>query len=369
MLEELAMSDFEAVGDALTGVVLGRAIDPPSARAKVGDDGSTTACLNCGARVDADYCGVCGQKRNVHRTITAIAHELIHGVLHLDGKLWRTMPLLTWRPGELTRRYVHGERAKFVSPFSMFLFSVFLMFAVLQVGGESPVEFNLASPEQMRRDLDLVRSEMATQLKEMRDDRVKLERGKRVRHQGKPQTIESIDVRIAHIQMEIGKLDEIRTQASHLRFGEDKPNVQVDLFGPAIVIEEFERNPGLALYKLQSNSYKFSWLLIPISVPFVWILFFWTRRFRFYDHMVFVTYSMAFMSLLAIVLTVMGLAGVHVAIIATAGSLIPPVHLYRQTREAYRLGRLGALVRTAILAMFCLVITISYLALLLIAIG
>jgi hypothetical protein len=363
------MSDIEAVGDALTGALLGRAIDPPSARATAGEEGSTTVCLNCGARFDADYCGACGQKRNVHRTITAIAHELIHGVLHLDGKLWRTMPLLAWRPGELTRRYVHGERAKFVSPFSMFLFSVFLMFAVLQVGGESPVDVNMASPEQMRRDLDLLRNEMATQLTGIRDDRMKLARGKRVRYQGKPQTIESIDGRIAHIQMEIGKLDEIRAQAGRLQFGEDRPNVQVDLFGPAIVIEEFERNPGLALYKLQSNSYKFSWLLIPISVPFVWFLFFWTRRFRFYDHMVFVTYSMAFMSLLAIALTIMGLAGVHVAIIATAGSLIPPVHLYRQIREAYRLGRMGAFVRTAILAMFCLLIAITYLALLLIAIG
>ncbi|HET9397436.1 MAG TPA: DUF3667 domain-containing protein [Sphingomicrobium sp.] len=363
------MAEFEAVGDALTGGILARTIEQDAG--KPGGDRPSEAvdCLNCGTSIQGDFCGACGQKRNVHRTITAIAHELIHGVLHLDGKLWRTLPLLAWRPGELTRRYVHGERARFVSPFSMFLFSIFLMFAVLQVGGESPIEVNMASPVQMRRDLDLLRNEMATQLRGVRSDRIKVARGKRVRHLGKPQSIESIDQRIAQLQMEIGKLDEIRTQASHLRFGEYRPNVQVDLFGPALVIEEFERNPGLALYKLQSNSYKFSWLLIPISVPFVWLLFFWTRRYRFYDHMVFVTYSMAFMSLLAIVLTIMGLAGVHVAIIATAGCLIPPVHLYRQIREAYWLGRSGALVRTALLAMFCLVIATGYLALLLIAIG
>ena len=41
--------------------------------------------------------------------------------------------MLAWRPGELTRRYIDGERARFVSPIALFLFSVFLMFAVLSV--------------------------------------------------------------------------------------------------------------------------------------------------------------------------------------------------------------------------------------------
>ena len=51
-------------------------------------------------------------------------------MLHFDGKFWRTLPMLAWRPGELTRRYIDGERARFVSPMALFLFSVFLMFAV-----------------------------------------------------------------------------------------------------------------------------------------------------------------------------------------------------------------------------------------------
>ena len=56
----------------------------------------------------------------------------LHGVLHFEGKIWRTLPLLAWKPGELTRRYIDGERARFVSPIALFLFSVFLMFAVAQ---------------------------------------------------------------------------------------------------------------------------------------------------------------------------------------------------------------------------------------------
>ena len=52
------------------------------------------------------------------------------------------------------------------------------------------------------------------------------------------------------------------------------------------------------LFKLKSNGYKYSWALIPLSVPFVWLLFPFSSRFRLYDHTVFVTYSLCFMLLL-----------------------------------------------------------------------
>ncbi len=62
-------------------------------------------------------------------------------------------------------------------------------------------------------------------------------------------------------------------------------------------IEKWQKNPSLMLYKLQSASYKFSWLLIPLSLPFLWVLFFWKRQYKLYDHTIFITYSIAFMSL------------------------------------------------------------------------
>ncbi|MBC7985396.1 MAG: hypothetical protein H7X93_01810, partial [Sphingomonadaceae bacterium] len=118
-------------------------------------------------------------------------------------------------------------------------------------------------------------------------------------------------------------------------------------------IDKLNENPSLALYKLQNNGYKFSWLLIPLSVPFVWLLFFWTRRFHFYDHTVFVTYSLAFMSLLAVALTVAGFAGFPTPIIALAGVFAPPIHMFRQLKGAYRLHWASAIIRTFLLINFC----------------
>ncbi len=41
--------------------------------------------------------------------------------------MWSTLPMLIRKPGELTRRYGAGKRAKFISPMALFLFSVFLL--------------------------------------------------------------------------------------------------------------------------------------------------------------------------------------------------------------------------------------------------
>ncbi len=119
-------------------------------------------------------------------------------------------------------------------------------------------------------------------------------------------------------------------------------------------MKKANENPNLLLYKLQSSAYKYSWALIPLSTPFLWLLFFWRRDLKMYDHAIFITYSLAFMSLLVVVLTVLGALGVHTAIIALAGSIIPPLHMYKQLKYAYLSGRVGALSRTAALLFFAL---------------
>ena len=120
---------------------------------------------------------------------------------------------------------------------------------------------------------------------------------------------------------------------------------------------------------MQSNAYKFSWALIPLSVPFVWLLFLHRRRYReryrVYDHMVFVTYSISFMSLGLVFLVLLNRLGFGGALIAPLTLIVPPVHIYRQLRGAYRLGRLSALWRTVALLAMASVASLLFLVLLL----
>src|SRR3546814_11238976 len=93
------------------------------------------------------------------------------------------------------------------------------------------------------------------------------------------------------------------------------------------VIGNFGKNPSLMAYKIQTNAYKFSWALIPISVPFLWLLFLHRRRYReyrAYDHTVFVTYSIAFMSLVLIPLSLLRPLVIDGSLVPLATLLNPP---------------------------------------------
>jgi hypothetical protein len=124
----------EAVGTLAEGALYARAVEPSA-----GEGGHTHegACLNCGTALVGPHCHRCGQRAHVHRTISAFVHDLLHGVLHFEGKTWRTLPLLAWRPGRLTREYIEGRRASYVSPIALFLFVVFLTFAGFHAMGSS----------------------------------------------------------------------------------------------------------------------------------------------------------------------------------------------------------------------------------------
>ena len=105
--------------------------------------------------------------------------------------------------------------------------------------------------------------------------------------------------------------------------------------------------------------------LTPISVPFVWLLFPFSRRFKVYDHTVFVTYSLCFMLLLLIAGTLVGLVSMTIAGLAW---FLPPIHMYRQLRGTYGVSPWGAIWRTFALTIFAFV-AIGFFASLLVALG
>jgi hypothetical protein len=88
-------------------------------------------------------------------------------------------------------------------------------------------------------------------------------------------------------------------------------------------------------------------------VPFLWLLFPFSRRFHLYDHTVFVTYSLCFMTLLSTLAMVLGAVGA--AAISGFLMLTPPIHMYRQLRGTYGVSRFGGLLRTVALGLFAFV--------------
>lgn len=336
--------DGEAIGDIVHGALAARAFEPAHGEVR---DGHTheDACLNCGTALVGSHCHTCGQAAHVHKTLGAFFHDLLHGVFHFEGKIWRTLPLLLLRPGRLTREYIDGRRASYVSPIALFLFSVFLLFATIHA----------LEPGDLGQTLN---PGVDSALADARSDLADLE-AVRARRVSDNKDVAKLNAKIAAEEGVIARLTDLRARGvATVPDDLKQAGLHSDIPWLDAFLRKASANPQLLVYKMQTSAYKYSWLLIPISVPFVWLLFPFSRRFGLYDHTVFVTYSLCFMTLLVIALSIAGWAGM--AYVGAVAVFVPPLHLYCQLKGTYALSRSAALWRLAALSFVCLTALILF---------
>ncbi|UGB38338.1 DUF3667 domain-containing protein [Frateuria soli] len=88
-------------------------------------------CANCGTPLEGEFCHHCGQ--SVHSVLKPVHHMLEDGMdmfLHVDGRIFHTVPPLFTRPGFLTLEYFGGRRQRYVAPFRlMFVLCLLAFFA------------------------------------------------------------------------------------------------------------------------------------------------------------------------------------------------------------------------------------------------
>lgn len=384
--------EVEAAGDVLTGAIIAGAVEGTAGKHGPEEHGK---CLNCGAQLAGAYCAACGQRTHLHRSLVSLGHDILHGVFHFEGKMWRTIPELFFHPGRLTRRYIDGERVKFVSPMALYLFTVFLMFGVFSFTTSNIFD---STKDSVAGDVVEQWKENNESAKERTDDKIEA-----VREQLKDQDLSTekratlernlSDLLAAQTVMDAlasgnwdalknletneqakQAIEEAKAKASaDLKSSKSSKNsgVHSNIGWPALQqrlehgAREIKDNPSLAFYKLKIAGYKYSWALIPLSVPFMWLLFFWRRDIHLYDHAIFITYSISFMMTFLILLTLAAAFGVSGAIWGTALALVPPLHLYKQLRHAYGLSRFGTVLRLFLLSITVFIVLMIFFALLL----
>jgi hypothetical protein len=341
----------DAVGDAATGGIRARVPKPKATENR----GFTheRACLNCGTELTDAYCAHCGQNAHVHRSLRAFGADLFAGMFNFEGKIWRTLPMLAWRPGELTRRFIAGERARYVSPAALYLFSVFAMFAVLSFNGA------LDTTGQS------VRMGMENSLKAQQREVAELNRRLTDERAAHGPDVGKYERRLKAAQAEVEDLQRIRS-GQLIRSDAKSADVEQVPSWARDAVNRAAADPSAVVRNIQDAASKYSWLLIPVSVPFMWLLFPFSRRFRLFDHTVFVTYSLSFMMMLAIIGGL--LVAANLSNLASMLFLVPPWHMYRQMRGAYELTRWSALLRTFALVIFCFIAALLF-AMALVAIG
>jgi len=321
--------EIETAGSLITATATAALVDGPSPEKTAASHG---ACANCQTQTSGRFCSNCGQPSHLHRSLLHVIEETVHGILHLDGRIWRTLPMLIARPGRMSREYIEGRRTRYVSPIALYLFSVFLMFFV----------FSLTDGPGIATDVKVDRTETSDTAPAIAEKQgAAAEIGKVASTETEGQTDQSSLMKAIQEAAENG---DISVETGNPEFNK--------------TILKKLKNPEYAFYKIQQTAYKFAFLLIPISLPFVALLFLFRRSATLFDHSVFVLYSMSFMSLLFVAAACLDLLGGAVSewiplLLLTA----PPAHMFFQLKGTYGLRWFSALWRTLALimsAIFCL---------------
>lgn len=90
-------------------------------------------CANCAAPLQGAWCHRCGQ--HAGETLKPFASMLAdagEAVFNVDSRIFRSLVPLQFRPGFLTLEYFAGRRARYVSPFRLFLFLCLAAFLALR---------------------------------------------------------------------------------------------------------------------------------------------------------------------------------------------------------------------------------------------
>jgi hypothetical protein len=143
-------------------------------------------CPNCGAHVSGNFCHECGQETVLHPPSTReFVHEFIGHYVALEGRLWKSLGLLLFRPGRLTLEYIKGRRVRYVQPLRLYLTFSLIFFSVMKLGtyddgtsrvnvGKPPAVSAAGAPADRKHEAAKTRDEPGAILKEDSADEINI---------------------------------------------------------------------------------------------------------------------------------------------------------------------------------------------------
>lgn len=98
-----------------------------------------STCPNCDHKLEShyDFCPSCGQENHDIRVpVGHIGYEFVEGITHFDTKVWNTLKSFFTKPGQITKEYLEGKRARYVPPPRMYIFISVIFFIIIAKYGQ-----------------------------------------------------------------------------------------------------------------------------------------------------------------------------------------------------------------------------------------
>jgi hypothetical protein len=266
-------------------------------------------CANCATPLAGPWCHSCGQLgEDFHRSTFKLIAEAFEGVLHIDGRLWQTLPDLFLHPARLTRAYLDGHRAPQIPPLRLFLVVLLLVFFASSLGGRGVVVHTTTTDDHGH----VLANQTQTLATLSPEDR---------------ETVKAA-------------LDKAKVTINN------KPNPQAKEWFKTRLVNALD-DPERFKLVLEKWSERFAFLTLPLAAGLLSVVFVFQRRFYVFDHTIFSLHSLSAVGL-------MFALGEVLSPVTRGDSMIlllaAPAHLFLHMRGVYGTSVFGTLFRMWLIA-------------------
>lgn len=271
---------------------------------------SANRCANCHAARVGPYCHACGQKGRLHGRLWHMIEDVAQGLAQFDGRFWRTLPLLAFNPGRLSRDWREGRRVRYLAPLNVFLFAVFLFFLIPDLAGQRLINLD---PANLPTDISDVRFDIGGGEGETAEERAQA----------------AANAKAMEERIQRNVLDKLKA-------------------------------PELLQMKMEDTAKNLAIFIVPESVLILALLLAFRGGFTLYDHTVVSLYGLGALTLLIVAAMLLGSL---IKVVAPASDvqlggwvfLIAAIHAVRHLKGAYALSWTGAVVRGLILGVLSII--------------
>ena len=325
-------------------------------------------CLNCHLPLDKNdkFCPNCGQANSTKKlSFSDFFAEFFSGVFSYDSRFQRTLRVLLFRPGKISKDYINGKRMRYANPFRFYLSASILFFLLFSFNFDSEEAFGKQDADQEiftpdrylsekeKAEIDSINkivSNTGIKLSDIKKDTTRTSYKDKYYSQSQIDSMNAFNSLIKkadlyyHFQEETGVFNATRAMDS---LKHEQTGYNHWIYKKSVDAGTFADNPGLFINYFISKLPFIIFIYLPVFALFVWLLYV-RRSFNYMEHLVFafhvqttffVLYGLAFLIEMII----------ESGIVFTIVNFTFLFYLYKAMRNFYGQGRVKTILKFILL--------------------
>ncbi|MDX1543671.1 MAG: DUF3667 domain-containing protein [Christiangramia sp.] len=334
-------------------------------------------CLNCGhpLKLTDRFCSRCGQMNSTKKlSFNDFFSEFFSGVFAYDSRFRRTLRVLLFKPGKISKDYINGMRMHYANPFRFYLSASILFFLLFGITFNFGDELNqrdrdsfdqqsrVIIPATRQAGLDSIKKIVAYPTLEL--DTIKIDTTPRTYKdkyisQNEIDTMSALSALGRKIELYYAFQDETEIRNAERAMDSlqhEHSGYNHWLYKKAVDAGTFRQNPKLFFDYFISKLPFIIFFYLPVFALFIWLLYL-RRPFNYMEHLIFAFHIQTmFFVLYGTALLIELIVGGNWAI--TVANFVFLFYLYKGMRKFYGQGRVKTILKFILLNLIFFILAI-----------